>query len=108
MRVGFFVGFLIGAGVASLLSRAQPAEAPADASTAAGRARFRDVNPMEKLRRQLRAVRQKGQDVLDGAKRHVREARVAAEDAAADKEAEMRLEFEAEKRQTERTDSFSR
>jgi hypothetical protein len=40
--------------------------------------------------------------LLDGAKRHVREARVAGEEAAADKEAEMRLEFEAEKRQTER------
>jgi hypothetical protein len=102
MRLGFFVGFLIGAGVASLLSRPQPAEAPGQVNPEAGRARFRGVNPVENLRRRLRAVRQEGQDLLDGAKRHVREARVAGEEAAADKEAEMRLEFEAEKRQTER------
>jgi hypothetical protein len=108
MRLGFFVGFLIGAGVASLLSRAPPAEAPADVNAEAGSARFRGANPVEKLKGRLRAVTQKGQDLLEDAKRHVREAKVAAEDAAADKEAEMRLEFEAEKRQTERDDSHSR
>jgi hypothetical protein len=100
--LGFFIGFLIGAGVASLLSRPQPAEAPGQVSAEAGRARFRGVNRVEKLRGRLCAVRQGGQDLVDGAKRHVREARVAAEEAAADKEAEMRLEFEAEKRQTQR------
>jgi predicted pyridoxine 5'-phosphate oxidase superfamily flavin-nucleotide-binding protein len=108
MRLGFFVGFLIGAGVASLLSRTQPAEAPADVNAEAGRARFSGANPVEKLTRRLRAARQKGLDVLDGTKRHVREARVAAEEAAADKEAEMRLEFETEKRQTERDESHGR
>jgi hypothetical protein len=108
MRLGFFVGFLIGAGVASLLSRTQPAEAPADLNAEAGRAQFRDATPVEKLTRRLRALRQEGQDLLDGAKRHIREARVAGEEAAADKEAEMRLEFETEKRQTERDNSHAR
>jgi hypothetical protein len=61
MRFGFFVGFLIGAAIASLLSMSEQDESPVGA----------------------------GSGPLDALKRQAQEAREAARQAAADKEAEM-------------------
>jgi hypothetical protein len=107
MRLGFLIGFLVGAGVASVLSRAQPAEAPADANVASRRLRLRGGNPVEKLKHRFRGVRQEGENLIASVKRQVREARAAAGEAATEKEAEMRLEFEAEKQQTQSDDTHS-
>jgi uncharacterized membrane protein len=76
MRIGFLIGFLIGAAVASfwaLAERAEPAvETPPDAPTS--------------------------EQILDRLSRQAREAKVAAEEAARQKEEEVLREYEEAKR----------
>jgi hypothetical protein len=69
MRLGFFIGFLIGAGIASLMTMLQEEAPAAEEGGADGSAA--------------------GSNPLDALKRQAREARDAGHQAAADKEAEM-------------------
>ena len=75
LRVGFFLGFLAGAGVASLFSDTQRAEAPGTAPDAAG------------------GTAAAG-GLFGGLRSLIQEMKVAAQQAAAAKEAEMRRQFE--------------
>jgi hypothetical protein len=74
MRFGFFVGFLIGAAIASLYTLAERAEAPAGADVD-----LEHATP---------------QHVVDKLAAQARTAKLAAEEAAKQKEEEMRREYE--------------
>ena len=65
MRFGIFLGFLIGAAIASLISAPESAEAPGKAGA------------------------ESGGGVVDKLKRHAEEARAAARQASEEKQAEM-------------------
>ena len=79
MRLGFFLGFLIGAAVASALSKAERGEAPPSPREAA---------------RKLEAGVPAARDAIEQFKQQAREAMDAAREAADEKEAEMRRQFE--------------
>lgn len=86
MRLGFFLGFLLGAGLASFLSMAKRAEAPDDAALLSS------------------TPSQRSNQVLDKIKQQAREAREASKEAAMEKEAEMlRAYDEAVHRKPEET-----
>jgi hypothetical protein len=74
MRLGFFIGFLIGAGIASLMTMLQEEEPSA----------VEDVTDDAAA----------GSNPLDALKRQAREAREAGRQAAADKQAEMMHDWE--------------
>ena len=76
MRLGFFLGFIIGGGIASLLSRMKEEGAP------------------EPVRDGLAKATESGNPVVDRIKGQVREAREAAREAQLEKEAEMRRELD--------------
>ena len=74
LRAGFFLGFLTGAGVASLFSDTHRAEAPGAPDAAGGVAAAGGL--------------------LGGLRSLIQEMKVAAQQAAAEKELEMRRQFE--------------
>ena len=78
LRIGFFVGFLFGAGVASMLA----AETPEPSRPAAEPLPATD------------AAEEQGPTLLERIKQRFREAKAAGKEAAAEKEAELRSDFE--------------
>ena len=74
MRLGFFVGFLIGAAIASILGKGQREEAPS--------------TPGEAVQRLTDEASSDGSP-LDQLKARLQEAKAAAKEAAAEKESEL-------------------
>jgi F0F1-type ATP synthase membrane subunit b/b' len=84
MRLGFIFGFLLGAGVASVLSRRERREESFEA--------------MDKLRSEtasaVEEVEDSGEGVVDQLKHRLDEAKTAAREEAQEKEAELTRRFE--------------
>lgn len=76
MRLGFFIGFLIGAAIATVLSRPERAEAPGEEEAVAAPTPAQAEGIVARLKRQSQAARQ------------------AAREAAAEKEQEMLRDWE--------------
>ncbi|MPZ48549.1 MAG: hypothetical protein GEU75_04420 [Dehalococcoidia bacterium] len=93
MRLGFFLGFLIGAAVASVLGKVEHGEAPAVEEAA------------QKLESEIDAATESPKNALGQLKQHAREAMDAAKEAADEKEAEMRKAFEQSTKPQDQTPS---
>jgi hypothetical protein len=81
VRFGFFLGFLIGAAVASVLGKE------------------RHGPPPESVEEVAAEAERTAEGVVEGVRRQVREAIAAGKEAAAEKEAQVRLEYEETTRQ---------
>ena len=81
MRLGFIFGFLLGAGVASILSRRERTEEPLAPMDAAATAAIEDVEDS-------------GQGVVDQLRHRLDEAKAAAREEAQEKQAELTRRFE--------------